>query len=112
MARTGGKLAPEDKVNVVRQHLLEGKAIKHLCDEYGIEPAQFYQWQRLLFENGAAAFPRDGDGERQKLEAEVAQLRARLARRAKGIDEVMADVTRPNKGSGGWLRNGGSWVTT
>jgi transposase len=45
-----------DKVNTIRQHLLEKRPISDLCYESNIEPTQFYQWQKMFFENGAAAF--------------------------------------------------------
>jgi transposase len=46
----------DQKVAIVRRHLVDGVAVSDLCDEYKIQPTQFYQWQKLLFENGAAAF--------------------------------------------------------
>ncbi|MBN2023693.1 MAG: transposase [Pirellulales bacterium] len=48
----------EQKVAVVKRHLVEGVAISALCDQERISPTQFYQWQKQLFENGAAAFAR------------------------------------------------------
>ena len=50
----------EQKVAIIKRHLVEGVAISDLCDEYQILPTQFYQWQKQLFENGAAAFERQG----------------------------------------------------
>ncbi len=48
----------DQKVAIVRRHLVDGVAVSDLCDEYKIQPTQFHQWQKLLFENGAAAFER------------------------------------------------------
>ena len=42
----------EQKVAVVRRHLVEGVPVSDLCDEQQISPTQFYQWQKQLFENG------------------------------------------------------------
>ena len=49
---------PEQKVTIIRRHLLEGVPISGLCDEHGIHPTQYYNWQKQLFENGAIAFER------------------------------------------------------
>jgi transposase-like protein len=48
--------SPEDKIKILRLHLLEGRPISELCEEHGIHPTLFYQWQKTFFENGASAF--------------------------------------------------------
>jgi transposase-like protein len=48
--------SPEQKVAILREHLIEGKAVSDLCDKHHIHPTVFYQWQRQFFENGTAAF--------------------------------------------------------
>ena len=45
-------------MRILRLHLLEHKPISQLCEEEGIHPTLFYQWQKAFFENGAAAFER------------------------------------------------------
>lgn len=47
---------PAAKVAILRKHLLEGQAVSEVCTEAGIAVSQFYQWQKIFFENGAAAF--------------------------------------------------------
>jgi len=51
----------EEKVAILRRHLLDGAAVSDLCDEYGLHPTVFYRWQKAFFENGAAAFERRSD---------------------------------------------------
>ena len=48
--------SPEEKVAILRRHLLEKEPISKLCDELGLQPTVFYRWQKEFFENGAAAF--------------------------------------------------------
>ena len=48
--------SPEDKIKILRLHLLEGQPISEVCEKQRIIPTQFYQWQKTFFENGAAAF--------------------------------------------------------
>lgn len=47
---------PEEKVRILRLHLLEGKPISEVCDSEGIHPTLLYQWQKTFFEKGTAAF--------------------------------------------------------
>jgi transposase len=81
---------PEEKVAILRRHFLEKVPISNLCDEYGIPPNSFYNWQKVLFENATAAFSRNGKTHKtegvkdQKIEA----LQAKLQRK----DLVMAEL--------------------
>ena len=38
--------SPEQKVSIVRRHLLENVPVSDLCDEFGIHATQYYQWQK------------------------------------------------------------------
>ena len=49
---------PQQKVAIVKRHLVDGVPISDLCDQHHLLPTQFYQWQKQLFENGATAFER------------------------------------------------------
>ena len=42
----------EEKVAILRRHLLEKEPISKLCDELGLQPTVFYSWQKEFFENG------------------------------------------------------------
>ena len=48
-------LTPEQKVAIVRRHLLENVPVSDLCDEYGMHATQYYAWHKQLFENAAPA---------------------------------------------------------
>ena len=48
--------AAEEKVAILRRHLLEKVSVSDLCEENGLQPTVFYRWQKELFENGASAF--------------------------------------------------------
>lgn len=80
----------EEKVRLLRLHLVEGQPISAICDEHQIHPTLFYQWQKTFFENGAAAFDRSPRSRRAELGSQkIEQLEARLKRK----DEVIAAVT-------------------
>jgi transposase len=44
---------PEEKVAILRRHLLEQVPISELCDKHGLQPTVFYRWQKEFFKNGA-----------------------------------------------------------
>ena len=46
----------EEKVAILRRHLLDKVPVSDLCEELGLKPTVFYRWQKEFFENGAAAF--------------------------------------------------------
>jgi transposase-like protein len=46
--------SPEEKVAILRRHLLDKEPISKICGELGLQPTVFYRWQKEFFENGAA----------------------------------------------------------
>ena len=48
----------EQKVAIIRRHLVENVPVSDLCDELGIHASQYYNWQKQLFENAGPVFQR------------------------------------------------------
>ncbi|MEF8943720.1 MAG: transposase [Desulfohalobiaceae bacterium] len=78
----------EQKMEILRQHLLEDVPVSEVCDDYDICPSQFYRWQKKLFERGAVAFDRKKKSRERKLEKKVSSLEEKLEKK----DEVIAEV--------------------
>ena len=78
----------QEKVEILRRHLLEKVPVSEVCERYGLNPTVFYRWQKEFFENGASAFQRRGDERQRKLEQKVTALSAKLAHK----DEVIAEI--------------------
>ena len=55
----------QEKVEILRRHLLEDVAVSDLCDEYNIHHNLFYRWKKQFFEKGAAAFE-NGNGKHER----------------------------------------------
>jgi transposase-like protein len=100
MAKQRRTFSAQEKVAILRRHLLEGVAVSDLCDEHGLNPTVFYRWQKAFFENGAAAFERRGDARADRLEKQNAALKAKLAHKDEVIGEIMADHVRLKKSLG------------
>ncbi len=49
----------EEKVAILRRHLVDRVPVADLCDEVGLSPTAFYRWRKEFFENGAAAFQKE-----------------------------------------------------
>ena len=94
--------SPQDKVAIVKRHLLEGTAVSNLCDEFHINPTLFYQWQRQLFENAHLAFENGRksraleDAQQQKIE----RLEGKLQRKNEVLAELMEEHTQLKKNLG------------
>jgi len=62
----------DEKVAILRRHLLDKVPVSDLCEELGLQPTVFYRWQKEFFENGAAAFQGKGrlnyPAEQQRIE--------------------------------------------
>lgn len=52
------QFTPQQKVSMVRRHLIEKVPVSDLCDEYGIHATPYYNWQKQFFENAEPAFKR------------------------------------------------------
>ena len=80
----------EEKVTILRRHLVEKVPVSTLCDEHQIHPTVFYRWLKQFFENGAAAF---GPPPRAKKQVEVQQQRiVALEKKLRTKDEVLAEL--------------------
>lgn len=91
----------EEKVKILRLHLLEGKPVSDLCEQHKINPSQFYQWQRMFFENGSRAFEGSGNPRSHtKLERELEATQSRLQRKHEVLSELMEEHIRLKKSLG------------
>ena len=89
----------------MRRHLLEKVPISDLCDALGIQPTQYYQWQKQFFENGAGAFERRPNRANLRRQDDakdrtIAQLEAKLAKKNEVISELMEENIQSKKATG------------
>jgi transposase-like protein len=94
----------QEKVRLLRLHLIEKEPVSDICDRLRLNPNVFYRWQKVFFENGAAAFDQAGNGLKdshaKKLERQNAQLKIRLAGKDEVIAEIMASHVQLKKSLG------------
>jgi transposase len=98
-------LSPEKKAELIRQHLVDKKAVSTICEENELQPSVFYTWLRQLIANAPAALAngrsRSHESTREaELVAENEKLRARLARKDAVIAEVSEELVKAKKEAG------------
>ena len=92
---------PEQKIAILREHLVEGTPVSDVCDRHRINPNMLYRWQKELFENGAAAFtkqPRSHSVTKQQHAIE--QLEHKLRLRDEALAELMQEHVAVKKSLG------------
>ena len=81
----------EEKVAILRRHLLEATPVSTLCDELGLQPTVFYRWQKEFFENGAAAFQTKGRTDHPAEHERIEYLEKKIQRKDEVLAELMAE---------------------
>jgi transposase-like protein len=89
--------APQEKVAILREHLLEGKPISEVCQRHHLQPTVFYAWQKTFFENGAAAFERKSRRAEEAKDRQIVALQQKLADKNEVIAELMEENVRSRK---------------
>ena len=90
---------------IQRQVLLEGQAVSVVCEAHDLSPTLFYTWQKQFFENGAAAFAKDGSAEQRELARTVEVLRERLGQKSQPITALSQRVQVPPQQGSRQLRS-------
>ena len=85
--------SPHEKVAILREHLLEGRAISEVCDRQELQSTVFYGWRKQFFENGAAAFERKNKRTEEAKDRQIAALHEKLAKKN---EEVIAELMEKN----------------
>lgn len=90
----------EEKLSILKRHLVEGVPVSDLCDELQLNPNVFYGWQKQLFENGAAAFQRSGKPRVDPRDRRIEQLEAKLTQKNEVLAELMQEHVALKKALG------------
>jgi len=100
MSKQRKHYTPEEKVSVLRRHLVEKVPVSDLCQELKLQPTIFYRWLKEFFENGAAAFRKQSDGESKHDKERIAALEAKLKAKNEVLSELMEEHVALKKSLG------------
>jgi transposase-like protein len=78
----------QQKIAILREHLVENVPVSEVCKKHGISVVNFYNWQKILFEEGASLFERKPN---------ASNVRRQEAAAVKQVQEPEAAVTRENE---------------
>jgi transposase len=100
--RTRRHFSAQEKVAILKCHLLEKVPISNLCDEFDVYPNQIYGWLKEFFENGHAAFDngRKSKAEEEAKDRKIEQLEAKIQRKDSVLAELMEEHTLLKKDLG------------
>ena len=91
MPRERRHFTPEQKVALLRLHLMENKPVSDICQEHNLSVTLFYFWQKQFFENGTAAFANTGKRAKAVTDSKDRQIAA-LADKLQRKNEVLAEL--------------------
>ena len=100
MKKTRNSYSAEEKVAILRRHLLNQEPISKVCDELGLQPTVFYRWQKEFFDNGAAAFQPKTRVNHQPEQERIAYLTKKIQTKDEVLAELMAEHVALKKSLG------------
>ncbi len=96
---TRKSFSSQQKVGILKKHLVEGVALSDLCDQYAIHPTMFYRWQKAFFEKGHLTFE-NSDGKSSKAERKITKLEQKLVKKNEVLSELMEEHVALKKSLG------------
>ena len=91
MKKTRKHYTAQEKVAILRRHLVDKEPVSKLCDERALQPTVFYRWQKEFFENGAAAFQTSNRHSRQPEQERIERLEKKIQTKDEVLAELMAE---------------------
>ena len=83
----------EEKVAILKRHLVDGESVSSICESLKLQPSQFYSWQKQFFENGASAFKQTPKKESCKTseQKQIEQLESKLTKKNEVLSELLEE---------------------
>ena len=76
----------EEKVIILKRHLVGLESVSDLCDEYQLQPKTFYGWQKQFFEIAP-----ENKNSKKVEEQRIHQLEEKLHRKHEVLSELMEE---------------------
>lgn len=100
MSKSRRSFSSQQKVKILKEHLVQRREISEICDEYSIHPNMFYRWQKQFFEHGERAFQNQKDFRTRKLEKKISSLEDKLSQKNEVLSELMQEHVALKKSHG------------
>lgn len=89
MKRRRKNYTAEEKVSILKRHLVDKVPVSDLCDKHNLSPTVFYRWQKQFFENGATAFETQSKTKKNRQEQRISVLEQKLTNKNEVVSELM-----------------------
>lgn len=84
---------PEQKIAILREHLIEKAPVSQVCEKHGVSVVNFYNWQKQLFEDGASVFERKPNAANVRRQQDANQVKIEgLETKLQQKNEVIAEL--------------------
>ena len=90
MKRQRRHWSADEKIKLLRRHLIEKIPISKICEEAGLAPSLFHRWQEQLFENAALALEGKRP-ERNQDQQRIEKLETKIRQKDEVLAELMAE---------------------
>ena len=100
MRKQRNNYTAQEKVFILKRHLVDRVPASDLCDEYNLQPTVFYRWQKEFFENGASAFEKDNANRKRAEQKRIEQLEIKLQTKNEVLSELMEEHVQLKKERG------------
>ena len=100
MKKARNNYTADEKVAILRRHLLEQELVSKLCEEKDLQPTVFYRWQKEFFENGAAAFQTKARTNHPAEQERIDYLEKKIQVKDEVLAELMAEHVALKKSLG------------
>jgi transposase len=100
MSQKRRRYSAKEKMTGLRKHFVEGVSVSDVCEELGIPPSLFYDWQRVLFASAEQVFNRPPETGQSRHIQEVLELKSKLRQKDEVLAEVMAEYVALKKNNG------------
>jgi len=101
------KRTAEEKMMILKRHLLKGEKVSEICESESLAPSMFYKWQQALFDNGAKALEnkpksaKNSESTRiQQLQKALEKAETKLTEKHEVLSELMSDHLQLKKNLG------------
>jgi len=80
----------DDKIKLLRRHLIENVPISKICEDASLAPSLFHRWQEQLFQNAALALE-GRRPERSQDQQRIEKLESKIRQKDEVLAELMAE---------------------
>lgn len=100
MSKKRRHFTAQQKVEAIKEHLINKTPVSDICDRLEITTGHYYQWQSDFFTNGEQAFVKENNKQGKLVKAKIEKFETDMAKRNEAIAELLDENIRLKKQHG------------